>query len=138
MLQITPQMKVLVAVEPADFRQGIDGLARLCKPVALLGGHGASLGMRFYTGSMFPAEYKDAAFIVRHGSWNRTNKIGGDILLAKFNPDGTVKSLEPFLTGFLQDNTYVGRPVDVAQLADGSLLLSDDFNGAVYRISYAK
>ena len=107
-------------------------------PVSLLGGHAAPLGMRFYTGSMFPAEYKNSAFIVRHGSWNRSNKIGGDVLVAKFNPDGSVKSLEPFLTGFLQDNAYVGRPVDVAVLADGSLLLSDDFNGAVYQISYAK
>lgn len=107
-------------------------------PVALLGAHAASLGMRFYTGAMFPAEYKNAAFIVRHGSWNRSSKIGGDILVAKFNPDGSVKSTEPFLTGFLQDNSFVGRPVDVAQMADGSLLVSDDLNGAVYRISYAK
>ena len=60
------------------------------------------------------------------------------LLLSKFNPDGSVKSTEPFLTGFLQDNSFVGRPVDVAQMADGSLLVSDDLNGAVYRISYAK
>jgi len=116
------------------------GWGRSCKdyeaPVALLGPHSASLGMRFYTGSMFPAEYRNAIFIARHGSWNKTNKIGGDIVVAKLNPNGTVKSWEPFMTGFLQDNGYIGRPVDVEVMKDGSLLVSDDFAGAVYRISY--
>jgi glucose/arabinose dehydrogenase len=107
-------------------------------PVALLGPHSASLGMRFYTGSMFPAEYKNAIFIARHGSWNRTKKVGGDIVVAKLNEDGTVKAIEPFLSGFLEDNKYVGRPADVAIMKDGSLLISDDYNGAVYRVTYAK
>ena len=60
--------------------------------------------MRFYTGEMFPAEYKNAIFIARHGAWNRTKKTGGDVVVAKLNPDGRVKSVEPFLTGFLEDN----------------------------------
>ena len=105
-------------------------------PVALLGPHAAALGMRFYTGTMFPAEYRDQIFIARHGSWNRTNKFGGDIAVAKLNKDGSVKSVEPFITGFLQNNNYVGRPVDVMNMPDGSMLISDDWNGAVYRLSY--
>ena len=105
-------------------------------PVALLGPHPAALGMRFYTGDMFPAEYKNAIFIARHGSWNRTKKVGGDVMVAKLNPDGSVKSVEPFLTGFLEDNKYVARPVDVQMMKDGSLLVSDDYNGAVYRVSH--
>ena len=106
------------------------------KPIAQLGPHTAPLGMRFYTGKMFPAQYRNAIFIVRHGSWNKSHKIGGDVIVAKLNPDGTVKSFEPFITGFIQDNKYVGRPVDMEWLKDGSMLLSDDYNGAVYRISY--
>jgi glucose/arabinose dehydrogenase len=106
------------------------------KPIALLGPHSAPLGMRFYTGQMFPKEYRNAIFIARHGSWNKSKKIGGDIVVAKLNPDGTVKSIEPFITGFLEDNNYVGRPVDIELMKDGSMLLSDDWNGAVYRITY--
>jgi glucose/arabinose dehydrogenase len=107
-------------------------------PVTLLGPHSASLGMRFYTGSMFPKSYKNAIILARHGSWNRSKKVGGDLLVVRLNKDGTVKSTEPFLTGFLEDNKYNGRPVDVLQLKDGSLLVSDDWNGAVYRITYGK
>jgi len=106
------------------------------KPLTLLGPHSAPLGMRFYTGNMFPAEYKNAIFIARRGSWNRTNKIGGDIVVVKLNKDGSFRSMEPFLTGFIQNNNYVGRPVDVLVIKEGSLLVSDDYNGAVYRISY--
>jgi glucose/arabinose dehydrogenase len=116
------------------------GWGRSCdefeKPVALLGPHSASLGMRFYTGKMFPSQYHNAIFIARHGSWNRTKKIGGDVVVAKLNKDGTVKSVEPFLTGFLKNNEYSGRPVDVQVMKDGSLLVSDDHAGAVYRVSY--
>src|SRR5579883_3399279 len=71
-------------------------------------------------------------------SWNRTNKFGGDVVVAHLNKDGTVKNIEPIVTGFLQDNKYVGRPVDVMQMKDGSLLISDDWNGAVWRLSYGK
>jgi glucose/arabinose dehydrogenase len=106
------------------------------KPVALMGPHSAVLGMRFYTGTMFPAQYRNAIFIARHGSWNRTKKIGGDIVVVKLNKDGTVKSQETFLSGFLQNNEYIGRPVDVQVMKDGSVLVSDDYAGAVYRITY--
>ena len=107
-------------------------------PVGLLGAHTAALGMRFYSGKMFPAAYKNAIFIARHGSWNKSQKLGGDVVVAKLNKDGTVKSIEPFLTGFIEDNKYVGRPVDVLPMKDGSLLVSDDWNGAIYRITYGK
>ncbi len=116
------------------------GWGRSCdeftKPLALLGPHAAPLGMRFYTGNMFPAEYRGAILIARHGSWNRTQKFGGDIAIAKLNKDGTVKSVEPFITGFIENNNYLGRPADVLVMKDGSLLVSDDYNGAVYRVSY--
>ena len=106
-------------------------------PVALMGPHAAALGMRFYTGTMFPAEYREQIFVARHGSWNKTKKFGGDIALVKLNKDGSVKSVEPFIVGFLQpDNNYIGRPVDVMNMPDGSMLISDDWNGAVYRLSY--
>src|SRR5580700_10978874 len=106
-------------------------------PIALMGPHAAALGMRFYTGSMFPSEYRDQIFVARHGSWNRSKKFGGDIALVKLNKDGSVKSVEPFITGFLQpDNNYVGRPVDVMNMPDGSMLISDDWNGAIWRLTY--
>jgi glucose/arabinose dehydrogenase len=114
--------------------RGCEGVSA---PLALLGPHSAPLGVRFYTGSMFPTEYRNALFIARHGSWNKTKKIGGDIVVAMLNSDGTVKSWTPFVTGFLQDNKYIGRPVDMLQMPDGSLLISDDWNGAVYRLSYS-
>jgi len=85
---------------------------------------------------MFPSQYQNAIFIARHGSWNRTKKIGGDVIVVKLNKDGSVKSQEPFLTGFLQNNEYSGRPVDVQVMKDGSLLVSDDHAGAVYRVTY--
>ena len=116
------------------------GWGRTCdefeKPAALLGPHVAALGMRFYTGKMFPAEYQNGIFIARHGSWNKSKKLGGDIIYVSLNKDGSVKSFKPFLTGFLQNNGYVGRPVDVLVMKDGSLLVSDDHAGAIYRVSY--
>jgi glucose/arabinose dehydrogenase len=107
-------------------------------PIALTGPHSAGLGLRFNTSSMFPAKYKNAIFLARHGSWNRTNKFGGDIVAIFLNKDGSYKSMEPFLTGFLVDNNYIGRPVDVEFMKDGSMLVSDDWNGAIYRVSYGK
>lgn len=107
-------------------------------PVGLLGPHSAALGMRFYTGNMFPKAYKNAILVARHGSWNRSKKVGGDVVLVKLNKDGTMKSMEPFITGFLENNSYVGRPVDVLQMKDGSVLVSDDWNGAIYRVTYGK
>src|ERR1700686_1180094 len=118
------------------------GWGRSCSeftpPVGLMGPHAGTLGMRFYTGNMFPKSYKNAIIMARHGSWNRSKKFGGDVVVVKLNKDGTVKSTEPLITGFLDNNSYIGRPVDVMQMKDGSLLVSDDYNGAVYRITYGK
>ena len=107
-------------------------------PVGLMGPHAAALGMRFYTGSQFPKSYKGAIIVARHGSWNRTNKFGGDVVAVHLDKDGKVKDIEPLVTGFLQDNKYVGRPDDVMVMKDGSILISDDWNGAIYRVSYGK
>jgi glucose/arabinose dehydrogenase len=107
------------------------------KPAALLGPHAAPLGMRFYTGTMFPAKYRNAIFIARHGPWNRTKKYA-DVSVAYVDANNKVTKVEPFLEGFVKDNAYLGRPVDVLVMADGSLLVSDDHAGAVYRVSYGK
>jgi glucose/arabinose dehydrogenase len=118
------------------------GWGRKCEefvpPIVLMGPHSASLGMKFYTGNSFPAAYKNQIFVARHGSWNKTNKVGGDVVVVKLKKDGTAVSpqLEPFVTGFLDGNKYVGRPVDVMVMKDGSMLISDDWNGAVWRVSY--
>lgn len=118
------------------------GWGRSCseftKPLMLTGPHSAGLGLRFYTGKMFPKKYENAIFLARHGSWNRSKKVGGDVIVVYLNKNGTVKSWEPFLTGFLVDNSYIGRPVDVEIMKDGSMLVSDDWNGVIYRISYGK
>jgi glucose/arabinose dehydrogenase len=106
-------------------------------PIALMGPHAAALGMKFYTGNMFPAKYKDNVIVARHGSWNRTKKFGGDVVMVQIKKDGSAGDIEPIVTGFLQpDNNYVGRAVDVLVMKDGSLLISDDWNGAVWRLSY--
>jgi glucose/arabinose dehydrogenase len=118
------------------------GWGRSCsefeKPILLTGPHSAGLGLRFYTGKMFPKKYQNAIFLARHGSWNRSKKFGGDVIAIFLNKDGTVKSTEPFITGFVENEKYIGRPVDVEILKDGSMLVSDDFNGAIYRITYGK
>ena len=119
-----------------EFGWGHDCKAEFTQPLVLLGPHAAPLGMRFYTGHMFPAAYRGAILIARHGSWNKSNKFGGDIVVVKLNKDGTVRSVEPFITGFLQNNSYIGRPVDLHVMKDGSVLFSDDWNGAVYRVTY--
>jgi len=110
-------------------------------PAARLGAHVAPLGMRFYTGSMFPAEYRNAMFIAMHGSWNRSTKQGYSVMVATVGRFGKVE-LQPFLEGFLQDAKadppMWGRPVDVLVMKDGALLVSDDYNGIVYRVSYAR
>jgi glucose/arabinose dehydrogenase len=116
------------------------GWGRSCSefvpPVAKMGPHAAVLGMRFYTGTMFPPDYRNAIFVARHGSWNKTVKTGGDVVVVRLNPNGSVRSIEPFLTGFIAGNNYLGRPVDVAVMRDGSLLVSDDWNGAIYRVTF--
>ncbi len=98
--------------------------------------HAADLGMTFYSGKMFPAKYQNQIFSAQHGSWNRTVPVGARVMLTTIKDDGTAKS-EPFAEGWLDENgQYLGRPVDVAQMRDGSLLVSDDLNGALYRITY--
>ncbi len=104
-------------------------------PALKLGAHVAALGMRFYTGSMFPARYKGAIFIAEHGSWNRSRKVGYRVVAVRVQGDEVVGH-EPFLTGFLQGQQSLGRPVDVLPLPDGSLLVSDDQAGAIYRVTY--
>jgi glucose/arabinose dehydrogenase len=104
-------------------------------PAQKLGPHVAPLGLRFYTGEMFPAEYRNQLFIAEHGSWNRSKKIGYRITLVRFDR-GEAVSYEPFASGWLQNEQVSGRPVDVLVLGDGSMLVSDDFAGKIYRISY--
>lgn len=106
------------------------------KPAQALGPHVAALGMHFYTGSMFPDQYKNQIFIAEHGSWNRSNKIGYRISMVELK-DGEPISYKPFVDGWLQDNESVwGRPVDLLQLPDGSLLISDDYGGIIYRLTF--
>lgn len=106
-------------------------------PAALpLPAHVASLGMRFYTGDMFPGDYKNQVFIAEHGSWNRLVPTGYRVSLVR-RENGTPTSYEIFAEGWLQGRSAWGRPVDVLVMPDGALLVSDDLGGAVYRISYA-
>lgn len=105
------------------------------KPVAKLAPHTAALGMRFYRGNMFPKEYGNTIFIAEHGSWNRSQPIGYRITTVSFDAAGT-PTYKPFAEGWLKDGKAWGRPVDVLQLKDGSLLISDDFANCVYRITY--
>jgi glucose/arabinose dehydrogenase len=93
--------------------------------------------MRFYTGRMFPEEYRNQVFIAEHGSWNRSRKIGYRVSLVRLNGARAI-SYEGFAEGWLQGQQAWGRPVDVLVLPDGSLLVSDDAAGAVYRITYEK
>jgi glucose/arabinose dehydrogenase len=106
-------------------------------PVVEYAAHAADLGMSFYTGAMFPAQYRGGIFDAEHGSWNRTTPIGARIMFTPLNADGSVGQTEVFAQGWLAPNgSYRGRPVDVESLPDGSLLVSDDYAGALYRISY--
>ena len=107
-------------------------------PEVEMAAHAADLGMSFYRGKMFPAKYQGGIFDAQHGSWNRTVPIGARIMFTRLKADGTADGTEVFADGWLTSNReYLGRPVDVAELPDGSLLVSDDYAGAIYRISYA-
>ena len=128
-----------------DFLDPIYGKNRSCAefkpPVMKMGSHIAPMGLRFYTGNMFPASYRNSMLIAQHGSWNRDPKQGYNVIKVTVDAKGVAKS-EPFLEGFLQDEKgdppMWGRPVDVLQMKDGSVLVSDDYNGIIYRVSYAK
>lgn len=109
-------------------------------PAAKMGAHTAPLGMRFYQGNMFPSTYKNNVIIAKHGSWNRSRKSGYEVVLAKIDTNGKVTGQEVFVSGWLNPNTQDvwGRPVDVQELPDGSLLISDDMANCIYRVTYAK
>ena len=109
--------------------------AEFVPPVRNLGAHVASLGMRFYTGTQFPERYRNAVFIAEHGSWNRSSKTGYRVSVVRLQ-DGRAVSYEPFVSGWLQGDSAWGRPADVLVMPDGSLLVSDDHAGAIYRIVY--
>ncbi len=108
------------------------------KPAQTLGAHVAPLGLKFYTGSMFPTQYKNQLFIAEHGSWNRSKKNGYRLSLVKLDGQGKSIGYETFASGWLDEATQKvwGRPVDVLLLPDGSMLVSDDQAGVIYRISY--
>ena len=116
------------------------GAKRACSeftpPAQKLGPHVAPLGMRFYTGNQFPARYRDQIFIAEHGSWNRSRKIGYRVTLVTLDEKRRAVSYEPFAEGWLQGERAWGRPADVLVAPDGSLLVSDDEAGAIYRIRY--
>jgi glucose/arabinose dehydrogenase len=99
--------------------------------------HAADLGMVFYRGTMFPEKYRGGIFSAQHGSWNRSVPVGARVMFSTLKPDGTGDKSEPFAEGWnIPNGGYLGRPVDVAEMPDGSLLVSDDDAGAVYRITY--
>lgn len=106
-------------------------------PALRLGPHVAAIGMRFYTGAMFPTTYRNQIFIAEHGSWNRKEPIGYRLSLARFTDEGSMK-YEVFAEGWRQDNRTWGRPADILVMPDGALLVSDDTADAIYRISYSK
>jgi glucose/arabinose dehydrogenase len=106
-------------------------------PQAEMAPHAADLGLTFYTGKMFPRSYQGGIFSAQHGSWNRTKPVGARVMFTLLKPDGTADKSQVFAEGWLNENgEYLGRPTDVAVLLDGSLLISDDTAGAIYRISY--
>jgi glucose/arabinose dehydrogenase len=106
-------------------------------PAVEMDAHAADLGMTFYTGQQFPEKYRGGIFSAQHGSWNRTKPVGARVMFTAINEDGSAGATEVFADGWLDGNgEYLGRPVDVAQLRDGSILVSDDLAGAIYRISY--
>lgn len=122
-----------------DIPDPIFGEERKCSeftpPAQKLGPHVAAIGMRFYTGDQFPAEYRNQIFIAEHGSWNRTEPVGYRITLVRLEGD-KVTSYEPFASGWFQGERAWGRPADVLVMPDGSMLVSDDRAGAIYRITY--
>ncbi|WP_245624314.1 PQQ-dependent sugar dehydrogenase [Belnapia moabensis] len=112
--------------------------SQFSRPTALLGPHTAALGMRFYTGTMFPEAYRNQIFIARHGSWNHSRLVAFDVVVAKLDAQGNVTGVEEFLTGLRDDanQKFLDRPTDVHVMRDGSLLVSGEQTGALYRITY--
>ena len=113
--------------------------AGVVNPQVEMAAHAADLGLMFYTGNMFPQQYRGGIFSAQHGSWNRTKPVGARVMFTPLKADGTADKTQVFAEGWLTENgEYLGRPVDVAMLRDGSLLVSDDTTGAIYRISYGQ
>jgi glucose/arabinose dehydrogenase len=108
------------------------------EPQVEMQAHAADLGMSFYRGKSFPAEYQNGIFSAQHGSWNRTVAVGAQVMFTKVDADGNAAGTEVFADGWLDKDTgeYRGRPMDIAFLPDGSMLVSDDFAGAIWRIAY--
>ncbi len=114
-----------------------DLAAKYVKPEVNMIAHAADLGMMFYTGNMFPAKYHNAIFSAQHGSWNAVKPRGARVMVTYLDSKGHARKTEPFAEGWMNENgVYLGRPVDVRQYVDGSILVSDDKAGAIYRISY--
>jgi glucose/arabinose dehydrogenase len=111
--------------------------AEFVAPVQNLGPHVAAIGMRFYTGTMFPPEYRNQIFIAEHGSWNRSEPLGYRVMIVRLDESGArAVKYEPFAEGWLQRGRAWGRPADVLVMPDGALLVSDDSADVIYRISY--
>ena len=123
-------------VEPDAALAALGECGATVAPVQELGAHVAPLGIEIYAGEMFPAEYRHQVFIAEHGSWNRSEKIGYRVSLVRLDAAGNSEGYEVFASGWLRDGQVHGRPVDVLMAPDGSLLLTDDRSGALYRISY--
>jgi glucose/arabinose dehydrogenase len=106
-------------------------------PAAKFGAHVAALGLAFYTGEMFPDAWRGRLFVAQHGSWNRSSKVGYRVVAVELDASGSVAGQEVFASGWLQGESVSGRPNDVLQLPDGSLLISDDEADRVYRVTYS-
>ena len=105
-------------------------------PAQALGPHVAPLGVKFYTGSQFPAAMRGQVFIAEHGSWNRSERIGYRVTRVRLGDDGKGVEYVPFVTGWLDGERVRGRPVDLLVQPDGSMLVSDDAQGRIYRVRY--
>jgi glucose/arabinose dehydrogenase len=122
-------------IKDPEFGQ-LGDCSKIVRPAQVLGAHVAPLAVKFYTGTAFPERFRGNAFIAEHGSWNRKEKSGYRITVVRVD-GGRASGYEPFATGFHRGNEVYGRPVDLLMLDDGSMLVSDDQAGAIYRISYA-
>ena len=127
------------AVEIPDYKdvprpEGVE----FVPPQVEMQAHAADLGMRFYTGKSFPEKYRGGIFSAQHGSWNRTEPVGARVMFTALDEEGNAAGTEVFADGWLDEETgeYRGRPMDIAFLPDGSMLVSDDFAGAIWRIAY--
>lgn len=116
----------------------IDHGYELIAPIYEFDAHSAPLGLEFYDKNLFPEDYKYAAFVAVHGSWNRASKVGYKVVSVHLDQDGQVLYVKEFITGFLNNQSTLGRPAAPLVLVDGSLLISDDYSNQIYRVSYQK